>query len=600
MITLYDAKKAISKLLKATNITEVYYIDDIFQDDKEIDEHFEEFLAAIEECLSEGHTEDIPKKIIYAGIDNLEDEVRRWWTEVTLDQKKQMLKRYISGYEENRQPTVSIQAVMDERCICCSPSVWDKEYKTNVKAKISAGQSILLLFDYALSKERTGLQYAEEALDLDTDCAYCGIISNQFRIDNEFQQRDDYKKQNPKHYIYPLSKERLTIDTEDYSAFISGLKNILWVKHIELIKEHTNAILQKAFNETINRYLDIQPPTYKQIIVDSSYTEGCQEIDTTLRLFQIILDKKIKESITEDTLSLINKNSDLILDIQAQSDVNCQYPEVNDQAISFIKDERFLDGSIINSIYAPIQNGDLFKINKTLYILLCQPCNISIRSEGKRGNNDYDTGFLVKLDLTKNIGVSKKHTFYSVWSKIENELQNKGIRPEILQSQKKELAKLLELENASNIPLTFKIGNPGKLYTVRLKDFHTFSLSLLDSVSFNKDGKAIINSVTTGRPIWLHRNLYERQKQIIDQMKDWRQFKHNLNELCYDCQWLFDIKAISSKLFNGIKYEYSENDQIILPIQRIGHYRRPYSDDLLTQFSHYISRAGFPHPFVKM
>lgn len=600
MITLDDAKKAISKLLKATNITEVYYIDDIFQDDKEIDEHFEEFLAAIEECLSEGHTEDIPKKIIYAGIENLEDEVRRWWTEMTLDQKKQMLKRYISGYEENRQPTVSIQAVMDERCICCSPSVWDKEYKTNVKAKISAGQSILLLFDYALSKERTGLQYAEEALDLDTDCAYCGIISNQFRIDNEFQQRDDYKKQNPKHYIYPLSKERLTIDTEDYSAFISGLKNILWVKHIELIKEHTNAILQKAFNETINRYLDIQPPTYKQIIVDSSYTEGCQEIDTTLRLFQIILDKKIKESITEDTLSLINKNSDLILDIQAQSDVNCQYPEVNDQAISFIKDERFLDGSIINSIYAPIQNGDIFKINKTLYILLCQPCNISIRSEGKRGNNDYDTGFLVKLDLTKNIGVSKKHTFYSVWSKIENELQNKGVRPEILQSQKKELAKLLELENASNIPLTFKIGNPGKLYTVRLKDFHTFSLSLLDSVSFNKDGKAIINSVTTGRPIWLHRNLYERQKQIIDQMKDWRQFKHNLNELCYDCQWLFDIKAISSKLFNGIKYEYSENDQIILPIQRIGHYRRPYSDDLLTQFSHYISRAGFPHPFVKM
>lgn len=600
MITLDDAKKAISKLLKATNITEVYYIDDIFQDDKEIDEHFEEFLAAIEECLSEGHTEDIPKKIIYAGIDNLEEEVRRWWTEMTLDQKKQMLKRYISGYEENRQPTVSIQAVMDERCICCSPSVWDKEYKTNVKAKISAGQSILLLFDYALSKERTGLQYAEEALDLDTDCAYCGIISNQFRIDNEFQQRDDYKKQNPKHYIYPLSKERLTIDTEDYSAFISGLKNILWVKHIELIKEHTNAILQKAFNETINRYLDIQPPTYKQIIVDSSYTEGCHEIDTTLRLFQIILDKKIKESITEDTLSLINKNSDLILDIQAQSDVNCQYPEVNDQAISFIKDERFLDGSIINSIYAPIQNGDIFKINKTLYILLCQPCNISIRSEGKRGNNDYDTGFLVKLDLTKNIGVSKKHTFYSVWSKIENELQNKGVRPEILQSQKKELAKLLELENASNIPLTFKIGNPGKLYTVRLKDFHTFSLSLLDSVSFNKDGKAIINSVTTGRPIWLHRNLYERQKQIIDQMKDWRQFKHNLNELCYDCQWLFDIKAISSKLFNGIKYEYSENDQIILPIQRIGHYRRPYSDDLLTQFSHYISRAGFPHPFVKM
>lgn len=600
MVTLDQAKTAISKLLKATNITEVYYIDDIFQDDKEIDEHFEEFLAAIEERHSNGQTEGFPDGILYADIDHLEDEVRRWWAKMQLDEKKQIFKKYVSEKEEDKQPAVSIQAVMDKLCTCCSPSVWDKEYKTDVKEKINAGQSILLLFDYALSNGRDGLTYAEDALALDTDCAYCGIISNMFSIDNEFQQRDDYKKRNPKCYIYPLSKERLTINTEDYSAFISGLKNILWVKHIELIKEHTKAIIQNAFKKTINQYLDIQPPTYKQIIVDSSFAEGCQEIDTTLRLFQIILDKKIKESITEDTLSLINKNSDLILDIQAQSDVNCQYPEVNDQAISFIKDERFLDGSIINSIYAPIQNGDIFKINKTLYILLCQPCNISIRSEGKRGNNDYDTGFLVKLDLTRNIGVSKKHTFYSVWSNIENELQNKGIQPKILQSQKKELAKLLELENASNIPLIFEIGNPGKLYTVRLKDFHTFSLSLLDSVSFNKDGKAIINSVTTKRPVWLHRNLYERQKQIIDQMKDWRQFKHNLNELCYDCQWLFDIKAISSKLFNGIKYEYSENDQIILPIQRIGHYRRPYSDDLLTQFSHYISRAGFPHPFVKM
>lgn len=598
MITLDKAKEIISKLLKASNINNVYYIDDIFQDDKEIDEHFEEFSAATEECLSKGHTEDIPDEIIYAGPGNLENEVRRWWAKMSLDKKEQMLKKYVS--EKTEKSAISIQEVMGELCICCSPSIWDEKYKTDAQEKINAGQSILLLFDYALSKGRNGLEYAEEALALDTDCAYCGIISNQFRIDDEFQQRDEYKKQNSKYYIYPLAKERLTIKTDDYSAFISGLKNILWVKHIELIKKHTKEIIQNAFDKTLDQYLEIQPPTYKQIIIDSSFTEGCQEIDTTLRLFQIILDKKIKESITEDTLSQINKNSDLILDIQAQSDVNCQYPKVNDQAISFIKDERFLDGSIINSIYAPIQNGDIFKINKTLYILLCQPCNISIRSEGKRGNNDYDTGFLVKLDLTKNIGVSKNHTFYSVWSKIEDELKNKGVQPEVLQSQKKELAKLLELENASNIPLIFEIGNPGKLYTARLKDFHTFSLSLLDSVSFNKDGKAIINSATTERPMWLHRNLYERQKQIVDQMKDWRQFKQNLSELCYDCQWLFDIKAISSKFFNGIKYQYSENDQIILPIQRIGHYRRPYSDDLLTQFSHYISRAGFPHPFVKM
>lgn len=599
MVTLDQAKTAISKLLKATNITEVYYIDDIFQDDKEIDEHFEEFLTAIEERHSNGQTEDLPDKIIYAGTANLEDEVRRWWSEMTLDRKKQMLKRYTPEKEEDEQPAVSIQAVMDGQCICCSPSVWDKEYKTYVKAKINAGQSILLLFDYALSKERTGLQYAEEALDLDTDCAYCGIISNKFRIDNEFQQRVDYKKQKPKHYIYPLSKERLTIDTEDYSAFISGLKNILWVKHIELIKEHTNAILQKAFNETINRYLDIQPPTYKQIIVDSSYTEGCQEIDTTLRLFQIILDKKIKESITEETLSRINKESDIILNIQNQYNVDSSHPKVNKQATDFIKDERFLDGSIINTLYAPIQNGDIFKIEDNLWILLCQPCNISIRKNGDRSNK-YDTGFLVRLVPTDKV-TSTSSKLDQICKDVKNMFpkETKAINAQVINSYKKEIQHILASKDQLNYSLSFEIENIE--YTAQLNAFQTMSLSLLDNVSFNKEGNAIIDFTEVDLPQGLHRNLSKRYQNIKAEFKDWMQIKENVNNLCYDCQWLFGMKAIFSKYFNGIKYEYSENNQvIILPIQRIGHYRRPYSDDLLTQFSHYISRAGFPHPFVKM
>lgn len=596
MITLDQAKTAISKLLKTTHITEVYYIDDIFQDDKEIDEHFEEFLAAIEECHSNGQTEDLPKEILYADIDNLEDEVRRWWAKMQLDEKKQMLKKYVS--KETEKSAISIQKVMGERCICCPPSIWDEKYKAEAQEKISAGQSILLLFDYALSNGRNGLEYAEEALALDTDCAYCGIISNQFSIDDEFRQRDDYKKkQNPKYYIYPLAKERLTINTEDYSAFISGLKNILWVKHIELIKEHTTAILQNAFNETINRYLDIQPPTYKQIIVDSSFTEGCQEIDTTLRLFQIILDKKIKESITEDTLSLINKNSNLILDIQDQSNVNCQYPKVNDQAISFIKDERFLDGSIINTLYTPIQNGDIFKIEDNLWILLCQPCNISIRKNGDRSNK-YDTGFLVRLMPTDKV-TSTSSKLDQICKDVKNLLskETKAKNAQVINLYKKEIQHILASKDQLNYSLSFKIEDIE--YTAQLNTFQAMSLSLLDNVSFNKEGIAIIDFTEGNLPQGLHRNLNKRYHNIKAEFKDWMQIKENVNTLCYNCQWLFDMKTIFSKYFNGIKYEYSENDKIILPVQRIGHYRRPYSDDLLTQFSHYISRAGFPHPFVK-
>lgn len=477
MVTLDQAKTAISKLLKATNITEVYYIDDIFQDDKEIDEHFEEFLTAIEERHSNGQTEGFPDGILYADIDHLEDEVRRWWAEMQLDEKKQIFKKYVPEKEEDKQPAVSIQAVMDKLCTCCSPSVWDKEYKTDVKEKINAGKSILLLFDYALSKGRNGLKYAEEALALNTDCAYCGIISNQFSIDDEFRQREEYKKQNPRYYIYPLAKERLTIKTDDYSAFISGLKNILWVKHIELIKEHTNTILQQAFNETINRYLDIQPPTYKQIIVDSSFTEGCQEIDTTLRLFQIILDKKIKESITEETLSLINKESDIILNIQNQYNANSSHPKVNKQATDFIKDERFLDGSIINTLYTPIQNGDIFKIEDNLWILLCQPCNISIRKNGDRSNK-YDTGFLVRLMPTDKV-TSSSSKLDQICKDVKK-MFPKAINAQVINSYKKEIQHILASKDQLNYSLSFDIENIE--YIAQLNAFQTMSLSLLDNV----------------------------------------------------------------------------------------------------------------------
>ena len=77
----------------------------------------------------------------------------------------------------------------------------------------------------------------------------------------------DYIKQQPGYYIYPLSKDRLIVKMEDYEPFISGLKNILWVKHIESLKKHTEKIFQDAFNKTIDRYHDIQPLISKSLSI---------------------------------------------------------------------------------------------------------------------------------------------------------------------------------------------------------------------------------------------------------------------------------------------------------------------------------------------
>lgn len=51
MMDLDHAKTVVNHLLTATDIKAVYYVDDKFQKDAEIDDHIEKFLIAIEKML---------------------------------------------------------------------------------------------------------------------------------------------------------------------------------------------------------------------------------------------------------------------------------------------------------------------------------------------------------------------------------------------------------------------------------------------------------------------------------------------------------------------------------------------------------------------
>ena len=52
MMDLDHAKTVVNHLLTATDIKAVYYVDDKFQKDAEIDDHIEKFLIAIEKCYA--------------------------------------------------------------------------------------------------------------------------------------------------------------------------------------------------------------------------------------------------------------------------------------------------------------------------------------------------------------------------------------------------------------------------------------------------------------------------------------------------------------------------------------------------------------------
>ena len=174
--------------------------------------------------------------------------------------------------------------------------------------------------------------------------------------------------------------------------------------------------------------------------------------------------------------------------------------------------------------------------------------------------------------------------------------EDKKINSEKLNNYKRAIQQILAAENQLNFALDFEIEE--EQYTVQFNQFRTIDLALLDNVSFNADGNAVINLKQVDTP-QMHKNLINRQRNINQQFEKLSTNTQHFKTYCNHCEhyeMLIDLFASISK---DINLDYIESDKITFPIQRIGHYRSPFSDVLLTKFSHYLSRAGFPHSFVE-
>ncbi|WP_298034240.1 hypothetical protein [uncultured Alistipes sp.] len=548
-------------------------------------------LTAIKEKVSVGDFEALPEAIVNAGRARVDITpiAREWWEHMSPEEQAESI-RIHTVIDENAQSANIVQKIFNGKCQCCSPKDWDQKYKELYCQNIAEKKVVLLLFDKKLNVGRDGMQYAIEALSVDNEkkYAYCGIISQEFTIEDEFSQRDIYKK-NQDCYIYPLSKHRLTADENDYEQFIDGVKNILWVKHIESLNKITTDLLRNAFESALNTYNSIHPATYKRIVIDSSQKEGCREIDTILRLIQIILDKNVKDQILNcPHLCLLNDTAENIAAIN--SIYTNQFPAINEQLVQFRDDESYIEGRILNGVYTPLQNGDIFKVNSKFYILLCQPCNLSIRSDGQRGNN-YDTGFFIPLDIKTG---PKNHVVASIFEKIK-ELVPDETQAEI-KAYEKDIQDVINAEKLFNVKLPCLLD--GQIYTARLNKFVIVNLSLLDYTSFSKTGEIICGVEC---PPELHRTLKLRKKKVDEVFNDWDNIQIKLDQLCDDCKQKLRSyqNLLGPNCLHSLKVKTNKTkDYITLPITRVGHLRDPYANDMLIQFSHYLSRTGFPNSFI--
>lgn len=597
---LEEAKKLVKSLLEGVGVSVVYYVDDYqsFDGLEDISKYIED--NTLEEL--QRHDDKFPEAILAAkeaGVE-MSGVIQPWWESLSNENRDALIKEFVSTKDLHAER--DIQQLLGEKCTFCSPEQWEKDYSSACLNRIKKGEKVLLLFDQKIGKGqtaegqgRTGLSMAQSFSGNEgvKENTYCGIFSQSFEREGELEFRNKHRAELAS-WAFPLSKNRMP-KNNDYTLFIEGINNIFWVGYADNLSSMAVNLIDETSQKIREEFGKIMPLEFKQVVIDSSHEEGCREIDTLLRLIHILFEREIQAALAGldgglkefgDNVKAI-KVIDSIVSKKLQKDIQGRRYDV--EAVNqFFLDETFIPGAVINQLLMPLQNGDVFCVNnEKYYVLLCQPCTISLRSGGKRGGNGI--GYFVPLeDSTAEDSIGKD---------IENLLNKTG--DEIEKAKSKLKKNIHDKLQAAAQGYSYKVKCPinEKYLCAIINKYTPISLSLLDFCTFSEDGQVIINKECSSN---LHENQELLNENHLKKFKESLDLDNLVEGVSEDCHAIVKHKVESwfytflTRL--GIKSEF-DNSKYIFPIVRYGHIQDPLASDLLTQLSHYISRAGLPSEF---
>ena len=526
----------LKKIFQLRNIQHIVYVDD----------EFSGYNAYKDNCNARCHylfdiNEDLPFDCDSSTID---EEFETWWNGGA------QIGDFITVHDIKRS-TTRIEQNLQELCadeidnVSLSPEqLVEKRGELISKAE---GEKTLFLIDKELVGDITS-DYIIELLH-DVPNKYIALFSRTFRPEEEISA---WLSKDARPDVYPLSKTRLENDT-----FVEGVRNVIWLESISTLRDHSIELLRDAFDKVSDSLKAIDPASFDKIVNEVSKKEGCWEFDTLYRIILLMLTQTVQRSITNQAnYTNFQRYTHDVRDIK-DALVNVHRAPINDEMVQALQEqELYDDGTYLNSVYAQISNGDIFIVGngQKEYILLNQPCSISIHEEGKR-NHKLDYAYLVPI-------VEQKKTHSE------------------------------ELRHVSK-----------KIYA----DFTAYkriSLDVLDLVSYNSDGEAKIdlrnNTLKDSKHFIFQKNMLDRYEHIWVKINKYYQMHQVVNSSTIE-----DDEKRKILVYLRRPYEMGDPDLVKVPthstnpkvlffhIRRVRRYREPYVQDLLQKFMRYLSRPGF-------
>lgn len=559
-----DPKEALIQLFKQAGITKLAYIDDRFSTKS----YKPFFVGTLIEIYRSGQSDE---KIDF--IDSwdvaepiFERQIKSLWEDTDEKHRNEFLKTLYS-VTKNDDDYTNINAVVKLPIFASnlidtySPEEWahkkESFFKLNIKKN---GERVICLFDKELGNSRDGIELVREVLSGKyKNRVYCAIFSQHVSLGDEFLSKkrwiEEFSLAKIAQKFYPISKD--TFKNEPVWGFIEGIKNVLIVEEVERLKRQSIGIIKKAQQKTIQEVQEIAPETYNQIIQRSSANEGVWEMNTLFRISNLIHDVSLKSSILSSEVRA-NFNSSISV-IRSFEKIKFDQETIieSKQAGDLQEKEIFESGEVINSLHYALANGDIFLINNKEYILLSQPCNISIRPRGIR-SNDYELATLVQI-----FGEDKDA------NSVRIKCQHKWVK------------------FAANYSIKFDV---------------------LDLAVFNNDGNCKINcNQDLDDEVLFHFPLIERYQKLRKHYKKCAEQIIDLENILDKSPdkkakylpMLNPVVTINSKLRIPSSTFNKESQEFDFKIQRVARLKEPFSNDILQKFMLYQSRNAFEHDITK-
>lgn len=554
------------------------------------------------ESLKTALNEDI--NIELPDIDIVLQDFQTKWDGFSDERKKKIYKTVValednafvsSDYDRTNQlkdlfPVDTIQLI--------SPDDWEPIF-SGLNDHLADDDKVLFIFDQDLSKAahedfKSGriqgdhliLKVKESPL---FEKAYCTLITHHIpSIPEELERRksivEKHEGKLSERDFFALAKIRI----ENPELFCDGIKKAFLNQYCEFIKEKSKEVIENAVKNLFEHIDQFDTYDFDHTILRSSYDEGVWEVSTFFRITKTLFGHELNKEMVDLKYPLtVNEQ---IKKAKALSDIRFKIrPSDNPYQAKY--GLRHLDiyenGDVINNLYMPIENGDIFQVVEgdgigSFYILIAQECDLMVRSDGMRNNID-NRPVLLKIGVYDVEKFSKEVNQY-----VKTKLERRQV-PHYF---------------ASKFRLDYFVD---KSDSVGIVDFNKpvhADPDVLDLVAFDRDGLTkidildkldlrLLSQACEKRYTSLHGKYRELATRIEDIESRTSSLRTGLREEIVSKYY----PKISSENYLGARIPYGKG-AFNFGFKRVLRLRNPGASMLLDKYYKHLSRSAEPHDFA--